>query len=71
MSLPPEVLRKRIEATEKPVTPEEKIANLENKLEDMKKTKEMLEDERVGLLDTICKQDQQVIHNVFCISYAQ
>lgn len=60
ISLPPEALRKKSEASAKPITSEETIANLESKLEEMKKTKEMLEDERVSLLDTICKQDQQV-----------
>ena len=60
MSLPPEALRAKLETPAKPTTPEETIANLESKLEDMKKTKEVLEDERVSLLDTICKQDQQV-----------
>jgi len=60
LSLPPETLRKKIEPASKSLSPEETIASLESKLEDMKKTKDMLEDERVGLLDTICKQDQQL-----------
>ena len=60
VSLPPEGLRKKIETVVKPTTPEETIASLESRLEDMKKTKEVLEEERVSLLDTICKQDQQV-----------
>ena len=61
LSLPPDTIRKKIEPAAKSLSPEETIASLESKLEDMKKTKDMLEDERVGLLDTICKQDQQVL----------
>ena len=65
MSLPPEALRKMAESAAKPTTPEETIASLESKLEDMKKTKDVLEEERVSLLDTICKQDQQVLRPFF------
>ncbi|XP_065054248.1 golgin subfamily B member 1-like isoform X2 [Rhopilema esculentum] len=60
LSLPSEALRRKVEPPAKPSTPEEIIANLESKLEEMKRTKEVLEDERVSLLDTLCKQDKQV-----------
>ena len=60
VSLPIDSNRRKVEAPGKPSTPDDVIANLEMKLEEMRKTKEVLEDERVCLLDTICKQDQQV-----------
>ena len=60
ISLPADAMRSKPEVPVKTSSPAEAIANLESRLEDIKKTKDVLEEERVGLLDTICKQDQQV-----------
>ena len=69
LSLPVESNRRKVEAPGKPSTPDEVIANLEMKLEEIRKTKEVLEDERVSLLDTICKQDQQVSKLIFPLHF--
>eukprot|EP00794_Sanderia_malayensis_P014379 gene14379-15877_t len=60
LSLPVEALRLKAKDVVRPSSPSEIIANLEGKLDDMKKTKEIMEEERLGLLDTVCKQDKEI-----------